>query len=77
VSVYPLVVARQRHGKHLPAATNTHPTIELLDAVFSFHVVSNTQYVVKESRRFVLLGTHHICLRSNGKKFKDENYTVV
>jgi hypothetical protein len=39
-------VARQRLGKHVPAAKNTYATIEeLLDAVFS--VVSNSQYVVK------------------------------
>jgi hypothetical protein len=26
--------ARQRLGEHVPASTNTHATIELLDAVF-------------------------------------------
>jgi hypothetical protein len=40
--VYPLhVVARQRLGKHIPAATNKHATIkELLDAPFSMWPVS-------------------------------------
>jgi hypothetical protein len=32
----PPIVARQRVGKHIPAATNSHATIEkLLDASFS------------------------------------------
>jgi hypothetical protein len=31
-----MVIARQWHGKHVSAATNTHPTIEeLLEAVSS------------------------------------------
>jgi hypothetical protein len=35
-------VAKQRLGKHVPAATNTHTTIEeVLDAVFSVRSVSN------------------------------------
>jgi hypothetical protein len=34
-------VARQRFGKHLPAATNTPATIEeLIDSVFSLRSVS-------------------------------------
>jgi hypothetical protein len=33
--VYPLIVAKQRLGKNVTAATNTHATIEeLLDASF-------------------------------------------
>jgi hypothetical protein len=41
VSVYPpRIVARQRLGKHVPAATNTHATIELLHASFSQRPVS-------------------------------------
>jgi hypothetical protein len=50
VPVYPPpIIAMQRLGKHVPAAINTHATIEeQLDAVFSaILVVSNTQYVVK------------------------------
>jgi hypothetical protein len=36
VSVYPLIVARQRLGRNVTAVTNTHATIEkLLDASFS------------------------------------------
>jgi hypothetical protein len=39
--VYPLIVARQRLGKNVTAATNTHATIEeLLDASFSIRSVS-------------------------------------
>jgi hypothetical protein len=33
--VYPPIVARQRLGKKFTGATNTHATIELLDASFS------------------------------------------
>jgi hypothetical protein len=34
-------VARQRPGKHVPAVTNTHATMEeLLDAVFSMRSMS-------------------------------------
>jgi hypothetical protein len=36
----PPIVARQLLGKHVPTATNTHPTIELLDASFSMRSVS-------------------------------------
>jgi hypothetical protein len=32
--VYSLIAARQRPGKNVTAATNTHVTIELLDASF-------------------------------------------
>jgi hypothetical protein len=36
VSVCPPNVARQRRGKYIPAAMNTHTTVEkLLDAVFT------------------------------------------
>jgi hypothetical protein len=36
-----LIVARQRFGRNVPAATNTHATIEeLLDALFSMWPVS-------------------------------------
>jgi hypothetical protein len=45
------VVAGQRLGKHVSAAANTHTAIEeLLDMGFFcvVHVISNTQYVVKE-----------------------------
>jgi hypothetical protein len=39
--VYPLIVAKQRLGKHVPAATNTHSTREeLLDASFSVRSMS-------------------------------------
>jgi hypothetical protein len=31
--VYPPIVARQRFGKHVPAATNTHATIQELLAL--------------------------------------------
>jgi hypothetical protein len=31
----PPIVATQRLGKHVPAATNTNATIEMLDVVFS------------------------------------------
>jgi hypothetical protein len=38
---FTLIVVRQRLGKHAPAATITHTTIEeLLDAVFSLRSVS-------------------------------------
>jgi hypothetical protein len=40
VSLYPLIVARQRLGKHYPAATNTYVKIELLEAVFSLRSMS-------------------------------------
>jgi hypothetical protein len=33
--VYPPIIARQRLGEHVPAATNTHTKMELLDAVSS------------------------------------------
>jgi hypothetical protein len=37
----PLIVARQWLGKHIPAATNTHTTLEeLLDASFSMWSMS-------------------------------------
>jgi hypothetical protein len=42
LSVYlyvPINVAWQRLSKHVPAATNTHATIELLDAVFAVRSV--------------------------------------
>jgi hypothetical protein len=44
-----MAVARQWLGKHVPAARNTHSTIdELLDAVFPMQsVISSTQHVVK------------------------------
>jgi hypothetical protein len=49
MSVYPPIVARQRLGKHLPAAMNSQATMEeLLDAVFSMRSVSYQIYVVKE-----------------------------
>jgi hypothetical protein len=36
----PPIVARQRLGKHIPAATNTHATIEeLLDTILSMRSV--------------------------------------
>jgi hypothetical protein len=38
--VYPATVARQRRGKKVTAATNTHATIELLDPSFSVRFVS-------------------------------------
>jgi hypothetical protein len=39
--VYPLIVARQKLGKNVKAATNTHVTIEeLLDTSFSLRSVS-------------------------------------
>jgi hypothetical protein len=39
--VYPAIVARQRLGKNVTAATSTHATIEeLLDASFSMRSVS-------------------------------------
>jgi hypothetical protein len=39
--LYPAIVARQRLGKNITAATNTHATIEeLLDASFSMLSVS-------------------------------------
>jgi hypothetical protein len=42
------LVARQRLGKHVPAATNTHATIEeFLDAVIVVCVVSDTSYIMK------------------------------
>jgi hypothetical protein len=37
--VYPSVVARQRLGKNVTPATNTHATIELLNASFSMESV--------------------------------------
>jgi hypothetical protein len=41
VCLYPLIVARQRLGKNVTAATNTHATIEeLLNALFSVWSVS-------------------------------------
>jgi hypothetical protein len=40
-SVYPFIVARQRLGKNVTAATNAHATTEeLLDASFSIRFVS-------------------------------------
>jgi hypothetical protein len=37
----PLIVAKQQMGKHVPAATNTHATVEeLLDPSFSLRSVS-------------------------------------
>jgi hypothetical protein len=42
VFVLPPKVARQRLGKHVPAATNTHATVkELLDPVFSMRSALN------------------------------------
>jgi hypothetical protein len=42
------VVSRQRHGKHVPAATDAHATIEvLLDTVFS---IRSEQKVYKEDK---------------------------
>jgi hypothetical protein len=38
--VYALIVAGQRLGKNVTAASNTHATIELLDASFSMRYVS-------------------------------------
>jgi hypothetical protein len=41
IYVYPLIVARQRLGKKVTAATNTNATIEkLLDVSFSMRSVS-------------------------------------
>jgi hypothetical protein len=43
----PLNVARQRLGKHLPAAKNTHATAEeMLDAVFSTWPVSYQIFIM-------------------------------
>jgi hypothetical protein len=36
----PVIVARQRFGRNVTAVTNTHATIELLDALFSMWPVS-------------------------------------
>jgi hypothetical protein len=41
VCVSPSIVARQRLIKHVRAATNTHETIDLLEAVFSVRSVSH------------------------------------
>jgi hypothetical protein len=46
-----VVVARQQQGRHVPAATNTHATVELLDAVFSMRSLYQILCVVKESKR--------------------------
>jgi hypothetical protein len=43
--VYPILVARQRLGKHVTAATNTHLTIELLDASFSMRLMAHQKKV--------------------------------
>jgi hypothetical protein len=41
VCVYPPIVPRQQHGKHVHAVTNTQATIdELIDASFSLRSVS-------------------------------------
>jgi hypothetical protein len=52
--LYPLIIARQRIGKHVPAAKNTHVTIENLSLV-SLYVVC---ILTKESRRLVLPRTY-------------------
>jgi hypothetical protein len=50
----PLNVARQQLGRYVPAATNTHKTIEeLLDAVFSMRSVSYQIYLVCSERKVV------------------------
>jgi radical SAM superfamily enzyme len=36
-----MAVAKQRLGKYFHEATNTHATIELLDAMFSVRLVSH------------------------------------
>jgi hypothetical protein len=55
--VYPLLVARQRLGKNITAATNTHATIEeLFDASFSVRCLSY------QSRRLVPTRTFFIVL---------------
>jgi hypothetical protein len=55
VSIYLPIVARQRLGKHVPTAMNTHVTIEeLLDAVFS--VPSVSQHVIcRENEKYATL----------------------
>jgi hypothetical protein len=45
------VVARHWIGQHVPAATNTQATIELLDAVFSILSVSFHIYSVCGERK--------------------------
>jgi hypothetical protein len=38
--VYPLIVARQRFGRHVPMTTNARAAIELSEASFSVRSVS-------------------------------------
>jgi hypothetical protein len=46
LSVYPPIVARQRFGKRVPAAANTHATIEeLLVASFYMNYVMRLTYM--------------------------------
>jgi hypothetical protein len=55
----PLIVVRQRLGKNVPAATNTHATREeLLDASFSMRSVS---YQMKIGDKFFL--EHIVCIK--------------
>jgi hypothetical protein len=52
----PNPVATQRLGKHVPAVTNTHETVEeLLDAVFSMRSVSCQLFRVSSSQIFVVV----------------------
>jgi hypothetical protein len=52
------IVARQRLGKHVTAATNTHATIEeMLDASFSIRSVSyQGKYAISSSQNFLFVG---------------------
>jgi hypothetical protein len=46
--LFPPIVARQRLGKHVPAATDTHAIIEeVMNSVFSTRSC-HIQYVVKQ-----------------------------
>jgi hypothetical protein len=56
VFIFP-TVAKQRHGKNVRAATNTHVTIEeLLDASFSVRSVSYQRKVdISSSQNFLLV----------------------
>jgi hypothetical protein len=49
-----MAVARKRLDKHVPTAMNTHARrAELLEMTFSaVQIVTDTPYVVKESRQF-------------------------
>jgi hypothetical protein len=52
----PPILARQRLGRNVTAVTNTHETIELLDASFSMWSVSyQGNYPITSSQNFLLV----------------------